>query len=540
MDGLRSIGRRGSAQVKAGLEKQASSASLGGLPPPAEVDPDHEEASPTLEFHGTADIHVTVLTVDIGPAAQFSKNRRELELEIMFKVRRSAEEPVTRDGLPALTGIRIARALPCARVQSSIVLRQVQTVDSLTSSMWSESVDLCVPRAPAQLDRRWVRRLTAGRSLSTRSCVGRSGAVAEDRIVVTVSGGESRLRGSMSVKQLLLYHVNGELTSPKWVVLSPISQPGVHAGAVQMRFAVTTAAEVKVGAPAAKQQQAHGDHDAHSIGMLSNGLRLMTTDQQERAVFHSDLPDALDLDAILAGHTPPPAAAPAPSASAPPAMQTLTLQAPTPAGASTDTSSLSSGGSGSSAAASDKAKGAPKTKKKKVPAKAKDVGVTSPPLPVSPPAVPGASPADNTLAAKPADGAAAAPRAVKVPKVQVQKADSAPDSPADSSSSAAKHSAKGDKPRRTSLQVQNSDPSMAPAGTEPAAKPAKKKAADPAPGGEGAPRSPKAASGSPASGSACGSPKPSSPKPSSSKPTSSKPPAAPESKPPTSPKASDA
>lgn len=116
MDGLRSIGRRGSAQVKAGLEKQSSTASLGGLPPQAEVDPDHEEASPTLEFHGTADIHVTVLTVDISPAAQFGKNRRELDLEIMFKVRCSAEETATRDDLPALTGIHIARMMyACGR-----------------------------------------------------------------------------------------------------------------------------------------------------------------------------------------------------------------------------------------------------------------------------------------------------------------------------------------------------------------------------------------------------------------------------------------
>jgi len=115
MDGLRSIGRRGSAQVKAGLEKQSSTASLGGLPPLAEVNPDHEEASPTLEFHGTADIHVTVLTVDISPAAQFGKNRRELELEIMFKVRCSAET-ATRDVLPALTGIHIARMMyACGR-----------------------------------------------------------------------------------------------------------------------------------------------------------------------------------------------------------------------------------------------------------------------------------------------------------------------------------------------------------------------------------------------------------------------------------------
>jgi len=401
---------------------------------------------------------------------------------------------------------------------------------------------------------------------------------------VTVSGGENRLRGSMGVKQLLLYLANGELTSPKWVVLSPISQPGVHAGAVQMRFTVTTAADVKVGAPAAKQQQAHGDHDAHSIGMLSNGLRLMTTDQQERAVFHSDLPDALDLEAILAGHTPPQPTAPAPSASAPPAVQTQTLQAPTPAGVSSDTSSVSSNGSGSSAAARDKAKVA--QKKKKVPAKAKDAAETSPPRsprgfatlpspatapavtldpklatlgapgerppgglrgaagsgapppPMSTPAVLSASPSDDTLLAKPADGAAASPRVFAVPKVQIQKADSAPDA-ADSSSSTAKRSAKVDKPPRTSLQVQSSDPGVAPTSSEHAAKPAKKKAADPGPAGEAALRSPKSASGSPASGSATASPTPS-PKPSSPKSLSSKSPVSPISKSPTTPKASDA
>ena len=131
-----------------------------------------------------------------------------------------------------------------------------------------------------------------------------------DAFIVVHVNGEPRLSGSVAIRDLVIHYVSGDIATPRWVLLNVPKKPDARPGAVQVLFKVTMEQPPTV---VTTNTIDTNEPDQHSVNMLANGVALLSVDRTERQLRHEDLPEPLDLDALLSGVTTPAVSAAGPS-----------------------------------------------------------------------------------------------------------------------------------------------------------------------------------------------------------------------------------